>query len=404
MARMKLTAMAVAQRKAPKSGQEDVYDKHLPGFGVRVSYTGTKTYFVMKRLNGKLRRFSLGRADDEAREDYVSLKEARLHAGKTAAELAHDRVQAPRVAEPKPDTFGAIADKYIETECPGLVRGAEVKSAIERGLIPRIGDVPIVDLRKRHVRGLTDALVAKGKPGAAYKVYETAKRIMNWALEYYDEDEIEIEVSPWANLKPPVKKTPRSRALKDAEMKALWPAWDMAGYPFGPMLKLLLLTGQRRSEVAGLAWGEVDLEKAEWVIPAERSKSRREHIVPLSDMAVAILEGLPHFNGGDFIFSTTSGRVPVSGFSKAKSRADTSSGIAAWRIHDLRRTCRTRLAELGVPEIVSERVLNHAPRGLAAVYNVFEYREEKRDALQRWANRLRDLTAPPPPNVVKMKA
>ncbi len=239
---------------------------------------------------------------------------------------------------------------------------------------------------------------------AARRVFETAKRIFNWGLDRGD-----IKASPFAAMKPPVKKVVRDRALKEHEIKALWSVWAEQAYPFGRLQQLLLLLGQRRSEVANMCWSEVDFDKREWTIPAERSKSKREHIVPLPGAAVDILKSLPRFANGDFVFTTTAGRRPVGGFSKVKARtdqmlADQDTTIENWRVHDLRRTCRTGMARLGVPEIVSERVLNHLPRGLGKIYNVHEYLDEKRDALARWAQEVANIVEPPPENVVKLSA
>ena len=149
-----------------------------------------------------------------------------------------------------------------------------------------------------------------------------------------------------------------------------------------------------------MTWQEIDLEAKTWVIPAARSKSDREMLVPLSDFAVDLLEGLPRFEGCDFLF-TARGKQPVAGFGNAKVIADRESGVTGWRFHDLRRTCRTGLARLGVPEIVAERCLNHAPKGLSAVYNLHEYEQEKREAFQKWADHLR-LIVNPPGNVVAL--
>lgn len=180
-------------------------------------------------------------------------------------------------------------------------------------------------------------------------------------------------------------------------------------YPFGPLQQLLLLLGQRRSEVAEMQWSEVNADKHEWTIPPGRSKNQSEHIVPLPDAAIDILDSLPRFTEGDFVFTTTSGRRPVGGFSWAKTRTDQilaerNTAIEGWRVHDLRRTCRTGMARLGVPEIVSERVLNHLPQGLTKVYNTHAYLPEKAEALARWAQEVANIIEPPPDNVVKLKA
>jgi integrase len=176
-------------------------------------------------------------------------------------------------------------------------------------------------------------------------------------------------------------------------------------YPYGPLGKLLLMTAQRLNEVAQMQWCEIDRDNALWVMSADRTKSGRETEVPLSSLALEILDDLPRFTQGDYIFTATSGQRSVTGFSKMKTRADNLSGVTGWRLHDLRRTARTGLAEIGIPEIIAEMVMNHAPRNvLAKIYNRHEYAAEKRDALERWALRLREITEPPPENVVKLKA
>ncbi len=158
-----------------------------------------------------------------------------------------------------------------------------------------------------------------------------------------------------------------------------------------------------------MRWPEVDFDKHEFTLVASRSKSKREDIVPLPGMAVQILENLPRFTDGNFVFTTVGARRPVSGFSKAKVRTDQmlvdrDTAIENWRVHDLRRTCRTGMARLGVPEIVSERILNHLPQGLGKIYNVHEYLDEKRSALVQWAQEVQNIVDPPPDNVVKFKA
>ena len=167
------------------------------------------------------------------------------------------------------------------------------------------------------------------------------------------------------------------------------------------MLKLLLLTGQRRSEVAEMQWSELDLEQSLWIIPAERTKNQEEHVVPLSPEVMVVIEALPRFEG-PYVFSTTDGRRPVSGFSTFKRRADTLSDVNGWRLHDLRRTCRTGLAALNVPEIVSEKLLNHQQDKLVQTYNRHAYLEEKRDALNRWSRHVMGIITPPPENILRL--
>ena len=418
MPRLSDTALSVKfveNARPPKTAYAEYPDAAMRGMVLRVYASGAKVYILSTRVAGKQTRIKVG---DAAGPDAVSLAEARRIAGdaKDRAKAGLPPIPQAAPAPPGAKTFGQIADEYIKREVPRLARGAETESVIRRQLLPTWRNIALPDLRRRNARELTDAMVER-KPAAAHKLHETYCRVLNWALSEYDADELGIDVSPFANLAPPVQKKPRGRSLKEPEIRTLWQAWTDIGYPFGDLQKLLLLTAQRRAEVAGMAWSEVDLEAKTWVIPADRSKSRREHIVPLSPGALDILNALPRFKIDDkegvYAFTTTSGETPVSGYSKAKAATDDKvdelvkagdvKPVAAWRWHDLRRTARTGMAEIGVPEIVSERVLNHAPRGLAGVYNVFEYQKEKSDALERWANRVREIVTPPPANVVRMK-
>ena len=221
-------------------------------------------------------------------------------------------------------------------------------------------------------------------------------------------------------MDPPVSKVMRDRVLKAEEIESIWNAWDAMDYPFGALGKMLLVTAQRLNEVAQIQRPEIDRVKALWTIPSSRTKSGREAGVPLSSLALEILDSLPEFTEGGFVFTTTSGRRPVSGFSKMKARTDrlvldaareaaedpeSIEPLPPWRFHDLRRTARTGLAKLGVPQIVAEKVLNHAERNvLVRTYDRHEYADEKRDALERWAASLRAIIEPPPDNVVALPA
>jgi integrase len=173
---------------------------------------------------------------------------------------------------------------------------------------------------------------------------------------------------------------------------------------------LLLLTGQRRDEIAGAKWSEVDLDKGLLTIGAERMKAKAGHVVPLSTTAAEILSGLPRFVKGDYVFSGQAGARPFSGFSKAKARLDKAAGhVAPYTLHDLRRTVRTRLAELGVTPFIGESVLAHTQKGVHAIYDLHRYTDEKRAALLAWERRLLAIVAPEPEpvapdNVVPMPA
>ena len=398
--------------RAPKGQRIERFDSGADGLSLRITDRGTKTWNICYHFpdaQGVLKhhRLTLGQWPAvglaQAREEARMVK-AEVRSGidpRTGRAGAHAAAKAEAQAEAR-KTFRALAENYIALECPGLQRSSETESIIRRELLPAWSDRHTAGFRRSDLTELTDRLIVTGTPMAAHRVYQTATRIFNWALNRGD-----IETSPFAAMKPPVKKVVRDRALKEHEIKALWSVWGEQAYPFGPLQQLLLLLGQRRSEVAEMRWPEVDFDKREWTIPASRSKSRREHIVPLADAAVNILDSLPRFTEGDFVFTTTAGRRPVSGFSKAKVRTDQmllehDTAIENWWIHDLRRTCRTGMARLGVPEIVSERVLNHQAQGLTKVYNLHEYLTEKADALARWAQEVQNIVEPPPENLIRL--
>ncbi len=410
-----LTEPGIAKMsRAPKSKRVERFDSGADGLCLRITDRGTKTWCISYHFpdeDGEIKhhRFTLGswpaigvaEARDEARL-IKSQARARIDP-KAVREAAREKERADTKTKTR-KTFKAIAENYIALEVPGLKRGSESESLIRKMLIPEWGDRQASKIEPSDLTEITDRLQKDGKPMAGRRVYEIATRVFNWAQGRGD-----IGASPFVFMKPPVKKVPRDRALKKHEIKALWPVLTEMSYPFGTLQKLLLLLGQRRSEVAEMQWPEVDIDKREWTIPASRSKNQCEHIVPLPDAAVDILDSLPRFTDGNFVFTTTGGRRPVSGFGRVKVRTDQmlvdqETVIEGWRVHDLRRTCRTGMARLGVPEIVSERVLNHLPQGLGKIYNVHEYLDEKRDALARWAQEVANIVEPPPENVVKLKA
>ncbi len=429
--------------KAKKGARVERFDAGVPGLCLRITDKGVKTWAVYYKFPGINRkgepallnqRLTIGQwpgvgvaqARDEAR---VVKDQAKAGVNPKGAREAEKAAAGDEAA----DTFGTIAEEYIKIEClerglkndkvlpPTLKRGREVESIIRRELMPHWQVRPFAELRKRDAITRTEALVDDGRPAAAHRLHGVIRRIGRWAVR-----RDQIDLNPFADMDPPVDAVVRDRFLKPDEVAAVWKAWNTMGYPFGPFGKLLLVTAQRLREVAQMQWPEIDYDNALWVIPGKRTKSGREMEVPLSSLALEILDTLPRFTGGDFVFTTTNGENPVSSFSKSKRRTDTlileaargqaeendqdpelMKPIPPWRNHDLRRTARTGLAELGVPQIVAEKVLNHSERNvLVKTYDRHEYLAEKRDALERWALRLREITEPPPAlgNVVKLKS
>ena len=266
----------------------------------------------------------------------------------------------------------------------------------------RLGDITRAD-----VHNLLDAVVDRGSPVAANRVLAALRRMCNWAVERGI-----IALSPCDKLRPPTAEQSRDRVLIDGELKRLWAATEAIGWPFRDLVRLLLLTGQRRDEVGRMRWSEVDLDAALWTIPKERAKNGQAHPVPLSAPVLAILRTLPRVGGGrgltDYIFST-SGKTPVSGFSNSKDALDKRMGenSPAWVLHDLRRTCASGMARLGIALPTIEKVLNHVSGsfgGIAGIYNRHDFAAEKRCALDAWAGFIEQLVGEPSANVVALKA
>jgi integrase len=246
------------------------------------------------------------------------------------------------------------------------------------------------------------AIVKRGAPYQTHNALGYIRRLFNWAIGTH---EFGIQTSPVERLKPKDligERLARERTLSDTELRAVWNGAGAMGYPYGPVFKFLIMTGQREREVSDMSWPEVDVDKRLWTIPAKRMKGARAHEIALSATALELIGTLRRWSGGDFVFSTTAGAKPINGFSKAKVRIDKLSGVSGWVIHDLRRTMRTHLSALPVQDLVRELVIAHAKPGLHKVYDRHGYQDEKRRCLELWEKRLLSIVEPPPPNVVEL--
>jgi integrase len=413
-----LTDAKVRAMRPDPAGEFIQGDLAVPGFGVRVRPTGSPVYVVMRRLAGdaKPRRVTIGRvgeialadARDRAREATAALRRGvDVNAEKRQEEIAR-RAERARVRQIEaetgfaPGTFGETAGRYIAQECASLRRGGEVAAIIRTRLLPSWGARRLDDLRRRDLAALLDPIIAEGKLQAAHKVREVALRVLNWAA---DRGDIEINFLASASRGRKragiLRRSRRDRVLSDDEIRAIWAASELVN-PFGAIVRLALLLGQRRDEIAGMEWAELDLDAGLWVIPAGRYKTGIEQAVPLPAPAVALIKSLPRVCER-YVFSTRPG-TRFSGYSKAKAALDRWAEVRGWRLHDARRTVRTGLAALRVDPDMAERVLGHVIGGVRGVYDRHAYLDEKRDALERWAARLAGIVGPPPKNVVKLRA
>jgi integrase len=433
----KLTFRNDRQLKAlmPKATWYDVHDEVQRGLAVRVGPrkddgSFRRTFVLVARFPGSRNptRHSFGEYKSNGRGD-LTLEEARdqAEAWRGLIRKGIDPRQEERRARQQADrqrdlTFGAVIEEFLRRHVKGQRKARDVEREIRTEILPHWHDRPIREITKADVVELVEAIADRPAPYHAHNVFGHIRTFFNWAI---DRGKYDIEASPCDRLKPSAligPKKPRQRVLSDMEIAAFWRAADRMGYPFGAMFQVLLLTGQRKSEVAEARWIEFELKDRLWTVPPERFKSDASHLVPLSDDVLTVLEGLPRFERGDHLFSTTFGQKPVSGFSKAKAQLDrrmTRTLKAAARkrsddpnkiklepfvVHDVRRTVRTRLSALKVPTEVAELVIGHAKRGLQRVYDQHEFTDEMREALDAWANKLRELVSPAPMNVVKLEA
>jgi integrase len=394
MPKMKLTALTVSRLPVPESGQVDYFDTVLPAFGVRISLAGTRSYFVMVRIHEKLARLTIGKAKVSDDAPGLSLKEAREKAGEWAELAARGIDPRQQKAEAEKEEARRRADTVDEVAALFIERYAKLKNRswkdIDRILRTYMVSAwtgrPITDIKRRDVVAMLDSIVDRGTPTMANRVLAHVRKMFNWCIERGI-----IESSPMVGIKAPGREVSRDRVLSDHELKAVWIASETLEPPFSAFVRLLILTAQRRDEVANMTWDEIDLEKRMWTIPKERAKNGLAHEVPLSRMAFEILDNLPRF--GPFVLTST-GKTPISGFSKAKTNVDRLSEVTSWTYHDLRRTATTGMAQLGVPPHIADKILNHKTgsiRGVAAVYNRYGYIEERNRALEMWGNHVENI-------------
>jgi len=437
----KLTVRGINALKPAEPGERKViWDTEVANFGIRVTDKGKISFIVMRRVDGKLLRrvvaehrvgaeyteglLSKARADarevlDEMRRGVdPKQKRALAHAEALAVQERADKAQVERRA----NSFASVAEDFIKRHVLAkdkgklkLKSGNEVAAAIRRELIPAWRDRPISEISRRDVVKLLEKVVDEDRPYIAHHLLAYLSKLFNWAIV---RDVYGLNASPVTRgmAKEIIgAKKPRQRVLSDAELREIWRATEETPYPFGPFVRMLLVTGQRLREVANATWAEFDLDRALWTIPPERMKGDAAHEVPLSPLALEILRSFPKDdnrprNPSAYVFSTMAGKAPISGFSKAKilldrllaerrAKAAAAAGdepavLLGWVFHDARRTVRTNLSSLPVPDIVAELVIAHAKPGLHKVYDQHAYREEKKRALDLWAAKLLSIVEP----------
>jgi integrase len=407
-----LTTASVEKCKPDPQRRLEIPDARMPGLYLIVQTSGAKSWAVRYRHAGGSRKLTLGpwpaidlanarqdaqqallsvqRGGDPAREKKLAKKLARRRATEVTSNDFEGVVREyfKRHAMPKNRSWRQAARHLGLTT---LKDGTLV--AVKGGLVEKWGERKIGDISPLDIDDLLNSMVDRRRPVMANRRLAYVRKLFNWAIE---PPRRLITANPCAGIKPPATETKRERVLSDSEIVKLWSATAFVSEPFGQVLRLCLLTGCRLNEVAGMIRDELSEDGATWSIPGARTKNKKPYVVPLSPLAREVLAAAKPI--GKLMFSTN-GRTPVSGWSNIKVRLDAAMKVEPWRLHDLRRTAATGMAELGIPPHIVEACLNHisgAKAGVAGVYNRAAYAPEKRAALERWAAHIEGLTSGKP--------
>ncbi|KZD23952.1 hypothetical protein A4A58_25505 [Tardiphaga robiniae] len=430
---MTLTPTKIAGLKPALLGQRyQVMDALVPGFGVRVTDSGNRTFILRTRYPGSdtPSRREIGKVGDitltDARDKARMWRDLIRHGIDPAVQAQRDRATE---IEKRQLTFEAVVSDFIRDKLPSERKGKDAEREIKRDLLPKWASKAITEITDRDVSALIKAKGRDGKVGAR-NLLALIKRFFRWVCA---QPEYGMATSPCANIRASdlLGDMPRSatRVLSDDELFALWRVASRMPYPAGPAYRLLVLTALRLNEVVDASWLEFNARDRIWVIPEARMKGRnsgkrqaRSHAVPLTDDILAVLEILPRWNAGHYLFSTSAGESPAWIGTKIKQRLNkgmvlTLRALARQRgenpshvslphfvNHDIRRTVRSQLSRLRVTEEAREAVLAHARPGIKGTYDHYDYLDEKREALELWATRLRGIVSPARNNVVKLRA
>ncbi|MHA6644580.1 tyrosine-type recombinase/integrase [Mesorhizobium sp. A623] len=410
MPTIELTDRFCLSAKPIDGKQTDYFDVNTKGLCLRVSPAGTRSWNLVytKPGDGKRARMKLGRYPEmklgKARE---KARDARGDIGEGTDPIVEKKELAAS------QTVSDMVDNYIARHASTKRSGDEIARRLRKNVSEAIGTIKLSELHRRDLTRCIDAVKDRGAHVEANRIFEDMRAMVRWARGRGDLDENLVE-----GMKRPTETTERDRVLSADEIKTMWKALPDADMRESTrrILRLCLVTGQRVGEVAGMVRDEIDFDQRLWTIPPARSKNKREHVVPLSDMAVAILrEQLAAIEALDdrkdrtatpFIFPGPGSRAAVTGASvpKAVKReevikrgAATIMGITPWTPHDLRRTAATHMEEIGISPFIIGHVLNHVSSTKASitsrVYARYDYAREKREALELWADRLAGIIA-----------
>lgn len=389
----------------PGATRREFPDGRIGGLYFVLQPSGARSWAVRYRTGGKPAKFTIGAYPA------IDLATARRLAQKALGEVAEGQdpaanKQAAKAAareskRDQNDLVERVVEQFIERHAKPKTRDwRETERMLKNKVVKAWRGRRLSQIGRADVHALLDDIIDAGAPIAANRTFAQLRKMCGWAVERGI-----LNQNPCQGMRAPSVEKARDRVLSDDEIRLVWRAFEQVGWPFGPMAKILLLTGARRNEVAEIPWDEIDLDKRLWTLPETRSKTRHAHEIPLSDAAIDVLKSVPRFDDAriDFVFTTT-GRTPISGFSRAKSlidaaiveimRADDPESVTSlepWTLHDLRRTVATNLQRLGIKLEVTESVLGHisgSRAGVVGIYQRHDFADEKRAALDAWSRKL----------------
>lgn len=373
----KLTDRVIGSLKAPQTGRVEISDGHVPGLVFRVTATGKRSWALRYRDKYKRQfRLTLGGYPD------ITLAKARQRALEALASNADGIDLRPTEQATTIITFGDLVNEYLTRHVDESLRKPKVvRRMFEMHILPSLRSFRLEEIRRGDVVALLYTLQDKGLKAQVNRIQTAISSVLNWGV-----DREYLQANPIAGMHKLIKEHSRDRVLSDEELNTVWNATKSLSEPSRQFAQILILTGQRRDEVRCMRWSEINMEKTEWIIPAERTKSNRAHMVPLSGPVMEILSAIERQEGVDYVF-TIDGEKPYTGQSKLAQRLIRLCGnMDHFILHDFRRTMRTGLSRLGVQDEIRQRVSNHARGSLESVYEIYDFLKGKRDALDKWAD------------------
>jgi integrase len=421
-AKKALTTIEVRNLR-PRAERYEVPDPGGKGLYVVVQPSGAKSFaFRYHNAAGQAPKLTLGSWHDGPELDTkpvidgpLTLAGARLLAAEALHQVKQGRDPAAEkrtakqatkqtaVLAARDDVF-AVIDDFVERYAKVNIRNWQARERLLKTHLAPWKDRTVQSITKRDVLDVLDGIVKRGRPVMANRVLAHTRKFFNWSIErgiLGDDASGRPRVSPCAGVKAPAKEKSRERFLDDRELRTVLLAARSLGWPFGAQVELMVLTGCRLREAADMTWGEVKFDERTWRIPGARTKTGNPHDVPLSDRALALLKGTPRIAGkASYVFTLTGDR-PIAGFSWWKEKLDKActEPVEKWTLHDTRRVVASGMAKLGIYLPVVEKVLGHTSgsfAGIVGTYQKHQFTEERRDALQRWADHVEELISGEP--------